>query len=86
MDACLARCDAALLGRVMCQEWAASWLNHPGDGFDEFMNPVTKHVASHTLTGPLEWQNSHLVEGDLLDSVCGCASPRRATSRSTGCR
>jgi dihydrofolate reductase len=29
---------------------------------------MAKHVASTTLTG-LQWQNSHLIEGDVADGV-----------------
>jgi dihydrofolate reductase len=34
-----------------------------------FINPVRKHVASRTLTGPLGWHNATIIEGDLLDFV-----------------
>ena len=30
---------------------------------------MNKLVASRTRTGPLDWQNSQLVDGDLLDTV-----------------
>jgi dihydrofolate reductase len=33
------------------------------------MNTKPKHVASTTLTGPLEWQNSSLLEGALPDAI-----------------
>jgi dihydrofolate reductase len=33
------------------------------------MNAKPKHVASRTLTGPLEWQNSTLLAGDLPEAV-----------------
>lgn len=69
MGAALAPVDEVILGRVMYEEWAAYWPANPGDGFDEFINPVTKHVATRTLEDPLEWQNSHVIQGDLLDFV-----------------
>src|SRR3712207_4629879 len=50
--------DTVVLGRVSYQEWAAYWPNASVDeDFSAFINPVEKHVASRTLTGPLEWQD-----------------------------
>lgn len=69
MGEVLSTVDEVILGRVMYEEWAGYWPNNPGDGFDEFINPVTKRVATRTLTDPLEWENSHVIEGDLLDFV-----------------
>ena len=43
--------------------------SHPGDGFDEFINPVTKHVATRTLEDPLSWEKTSVIEGDLPDFV-----------------
>ncbi|USQ80616.1 dihydrofolate reductase family protein [Ornithinimicrobium faecis] len=64
--------DETVLGRVTYQEWADYWPNSvPSEDnpFAEFINQVPKHVASTTLTGPLEWQNSRLIEDDLHDHV-----------------
>ena len=59
-----------VLGRVGYQEWASYWPNATADGdFADFINSVPKHVASRTLRGPLAWQNSSLIEGDLFDFV-----------------
>jgi dihydrofolate reductase len=33
------------------------------------MNSVRKYVVSTTLKEPLEWNNSHLVKGDLVEEV-----------------
>lgn len=33
------------------------------------MNKPPKHVASRTLKAPLEWENSHLIEGDVAEGV-----------------
>jgi hypothetical protein len=33
------------------------------------MNRYPKYVASKRLEEPLEWNNSHLLEGDLADAV-----------------
>jgi dihydrofolate reductase len=37
--------------------------------FAKFINAVPKHVASRTLTGKLDWQNSTLIAGDLAAFV-----------------
>ncbi|GAA2015249.1 dihydrofolate reductase family protein [Nakamurella flavida] len=69
MDAMIARTDTVVLGRTSYQEWSQYWPGNTGDGFGSFINPVRKFVASRTLTGPLDWQNSSLIQGDLLDFV-----------------
>ncbi|MBT2530919.1 dihydrofolate reductase family protein [Arthrobacter sp. ISL-48] len=72
MTAFMERSDTVLLGRVSYHEWAGYWPNAAqDDDFAGFINPVEKFVASRTLTGPLEWQNSHLMDGSLEDFVAG---------------
>ena len=62
--------DAVVLGRVSYQEWAGYWPTAPRDeDFAAFINPVEKFVASRTLSAPLEWENSHLIEGDVEQFV-----------------
>ncbi|MFF1829990.1 dihydrofolate reductase family protein [Paenarthrobacter sp. NPDC058040] len=62
--------DTVVLGRVSYQEWAQYWPNASQDeDFAAFINPVEKFVASRTLSEPLEWQNSHLIEGDVEQFV-----------------
>ena len=60
--------DALLLGRVTYEGFAAAW---PGRGgpFAEKMNAMPKHVASATLSGELDWRNSRVIEGDVLEGV-----------------
>jgi dihydrofolate reductase len=62
--------DALLLGRVTYEGFAAAWPAMAGgdDGFGDRMNSLPKHVASRTLDR-LEWQNSHLLEGDVAAAV-----------------
>lgn len=61
--------DALLLGRVTYEGFAAAW---PGrkdpEGFADRFNSMPKHVASNTLK-KLEWNNSHLITGDLAAAV-----------------
>jgi dihydrofolate reductase len=61
--------DTALLGRVTYQEWAAYWPTAE-DGFKDYINPVPKYVFSTTLTHVDEWENSHLVQGNVSDAIC----------------
>jgi dihydrofolate reductase len=66
----IAATDTVLLGRVGYTEWAGYWPTAQQDGeFAEFINTVPKFVASRTLTAPLGWQNSTLIEGDLESFV-----------------
>ncbi len=66
----IAATDTVLLGRVGYTEWAGYWPTAQQDGeFAEFINTVPKFVASHTLTAPLGWQNSTLIESDLESFV-----------------
>jgi dihydrofolate reductase len=57
--------DTVILGRVGYEAWAKDF----GEGNDEFFGPfinnVPKFVASKTLKGPLSWQNSTLIAGDV---------------------
>lgn len=65
----MAAVTEAILGRTVYQEWAAYWPEHNED-FGLTINPMTQHVASTTLTaGDMTWENSSLIEGDLLDFV-----------------
>jgi dihydrofolate reductase len=61
-----------LLGRRTYELFAGYWPNvgeEVAPTIADPMNTKPKHVASTTLTGPLEWQNSSPLEGDLADAV-----------------
>lgn len=62
--------DALLLGRVTYEGFAAAWPSRSGDEFSDRMNALPKYVASTTLEGPLEWNNSTVVK-DVADEVSG---------------
>jgi dihydrofolate reductase len=66
----MARTGAMLFGRRTYQDFYDSWA-HRKDGnlFTTMMNNVRKYVASRTLTEPLPWANSTLLEGDAADAV-----------------
>jgi len=63
--------DAMLLGRVTYEEWAAFFPSQSSEDVPsaDYMNETPKYVASRTLHGPLEWNNSTLVEGELATEV-----------------
>ena len=61
---------AMLFGRRTYEKMEAAWRNGPADSpFTRVMNERQKYVASRTLEGPLDWQNSALLEGDAVESV-----------------
>ena len=61
--------DAQLLGRVTYESFAGAWpeRDDPG-GFAAKMNAMPKYVVSSTLEA-LEWNNSTLLEGDVVEAV-----------------
>jgi dihydrofolate reductase len=65
------RADALLMGRRtydgMAQAWPERDESEPGTGAAYF-NGVKKYVASTTLTDP-EWNNSEVLQGDLVAAV-----------------
>ena len=60
-----------LLGRRTYEIFASYWPNAPEDVREiaEPLNTKPKHIASRTLTGPLEWQSSSLLQGELPEAV-----------------
>lgn len=66
MGAFMGSTTDAVLGRVGYSEWSQYF---PGAGsqdpFAGFINSIRKHVASTTLSEPLAWENTTLIQGDL---------------------
>ena len=62
--------EALLLGRRTYEIFASYW---PGASeeipFTGLLNGVPKYVASRTLAGPLAWQGSTRVAGDLAEGI-----------------
>ena len=70
MGAMIGRVDTVILGRNGYSQWSQHWpAAGPDDPFAGFINPVKKYVASTTLTGTLDWENSELIDGDLVEFV-----------------
>jgi dihydrofolate reductase len=62
--------DALLLGRKTYEIFANYWPRAPEESpFTSLLNGVPKYVASRTLAGPLAWQGSTLVAGDLAENI-----------------
>lgn len=61
--------DALLLGRKTYEGFAAAWpkMQDP-EGFADRMNGLPKYVATTTLK-KLEWNNSHVLQGDVAPAV-----------------
>ena len=60
-----------VLGRRTYEIFAAHWPNAGAEEqpLAEPLNTRPKYVASRTLKEPLEWENSHLLEGDLSKAI-----------------
>jgi dihydrofolate reductase len=60
-----------LLGRRTYEIFAAYWPNAPAEEqvIAEPLNTKPKYVASTTLSDPLDWQNSTVLEGDVPAAV-----------------
>jgi len=60
-----------LLGRRTYEIFAGYWPTAP-DEMKEIADPLNtkpKHVASSTLTDPLEWENARVLQGPLPDAI-----------------
>jgi dihydrofolate reductase len=58
-----------LFGRRTYEQFHGYWPRQGDNPFTEVLNQARKYVASTTLTEPLPWQNSVLLEGDLATAV-----------------
>jgi dihydrofolate reductase len=60
---------ALLLGRRTYEHFYGFWPHQTDNPFTEVLNRSQKYVASTTLTEPLPWENSTLLEGDVPRAV-----------------
>ncbi len=65
----MARRGALILGRRTYEDFYAVWPKRTDNPFTDRLNSVQKYVASRTLTEPLPWSNSTLLQGDAADAV-----------------
>lgn len=66
--ASMASSGGLLLGRRTYEDLLAYW-NTTDSPFKDALNNAPKYVASTTLTEPLRWPNSTLLDGDALEAV-----------------
>ena len=71
MGARMSSAWSLLAGRTTYERFADYWPKQEPNPFTEALNSVQKYVASTTLSEPLPWQNSTLLEGDVADAVAG---------------
>lgn len=66
----MAETGGFLFGRRTYEIMAAYWPSQPDeDPFAAVLNGLPKYVASTTLSEPLEWRNSTLLQGDVAKAV-----------------
>ncbi len=62
--------DALLLGRRTYDIFADYWPAAPEEiSFTGLLNGVPKYVASRTVTGPLAWRGSIVIDGSVAEGV-----------------
>jgi dihydrofolate reductase len=62
--------EPLLLGRVTYQGFAASWPQRTDEASGGvYFNGTRKYVVSTTLPEPLEWNNSVLLKGNVVEEV-----------------
>jgi dihydrofolate reductase len=69
MEADMARGGALLFGRRTYEDFSGYWPHQEDNPFTPVLNERAKYVASRTMTKPLPWRNSTLLEGDAAGAV-----------------
>jgi dihydrofolate reductase len=65
----MAEAGPLLFGRTTYEDFFRIWPGRTDNPFTEVLDNAQKYVASTTLTEPLPWKNSTLLEGDAADAV-----------------
>ena len=65
----MANTGALLLGRGTYEKFYSYWPHQTDNPYTDVLNNTQKYVASTTLTEPLPWQNSTLLNGDVAQQV-----------------
>jgi dihydrofolate reductase len=58
-----------VFGRRTYEDFFSVWPKRTGDPVSALLDNLHKYVASRTLSEPLPWQNSTLLQGDAADAV-----------------
>ena len=61
--------DTVLLGRTQYDEWLRYWPTAHEQPFADFINSVTKYVATSRPLGDDPWTNAHAIDGSVEDFV-----------------
>jgi dihydrofolate reductase len=69
MGADMARGGALLFGRRTYEDFFGYWPRQVDNPFTPVLDERRKYVASRTLSEPLPWRNSTLLEGDAAGAV-----------------
>ena len=71
IGAAMGQADAMLMGRVLYEEWSAFWPQQDSEEnpIAARMNGIQKYVVSTTLEGPLGWNNSTLIGGNVAEEI-----------------
>ena len=70
IGASMAQTGSFMFGRKTYEIMAAYWPTQPDDNpFAKVLNGLPKYVASTTLTEPLGWERSTLLQGDVAKAV-----------------
>lgn len=65
----MARTSGLLLGRRTYEDFAGFWPKQEDNPYTRMLNETRKYVVSSTLAEPLPWQNSTLLDGDVVEEV-----------------
>ena len=65
----MGRAGSLLLGRRTYEDFYAVWPKRTDNPFTPVLNASQKYVVSTTLTEPLPWENSTLLQGDAVATV-----------------
>lgn len=65
----MAETEAILLGRRTYEDFASFWPKQGNNPFTDVLNDTRKYVASTTLSEPLPWVNSTLLDGDATEAA-----------------
>jgi dihydrofolate reductase len=65
-----------VLGRRTYEDLFGYWPKQKDNPYTERLNSTRKYVASRTLSDPLPWENSILLEGDAVEAIAGLKRDR----------